>query len=219
MSSLSILAKWCLEQVVNTRLTYLHGPRNLYDRDGKFRPTFKSGMENPSIFRLTFDDLMSTKCTKLQICTYIFKKFPRLTPSDPQNCEGSLPRLPTRQALTVPLFQSFRGHCLPRTSITLTTLLFIPCQCPAAAAVPVQVSLQTRLHVSRVSWDVAAVPHVSQDTRPTNPSLQTLSRVLTPSLYTLKHHHFSITSLYGLYRGKKIHIDRCSNSYHDIVIS
>jgi len=70
---------------------------------GKFRATFKSGTKKRRIFRVTFDDLMSSNidlpksklntvlyiffCTGrqkmhqiAQICTYIFTNFPGLTP-------------------------------------------------------------------------------------------------------------------------------------------
>jgi len=67
------------------------GPRNLYNRHGKFRPTFKSGMEK----RLFSTPLLMTwcpqKCTKLHRFAPIFSEISR--PPNPQNCGGALPRL------------------------------------------------------------------------------------------------------------------------------
>ena len=76
--------------------TVYQGPRNLYSKDGKFRPTFKSGAEK-HVFSVTptFHDLMSLnlKGTKLHTFAPIFsKKFPGGNIPDPQNWEAS-PRL------------------------------------------------------------------------------------------------------------------------------
>ena len=85
------------------------GPRNLYARDSKFRPTFKGGMEK-CLLRPTFDDLMSPKCTK---CTDLHLYFPKISGNNtPQNWGGVKPPPQTSSpqwAPTVPLFQSFCG--------------------------------------------------------------------------------------------------------------
>jgi len=64
------------------------GPRNLYGRDGKFRPTFKSGTEK-CLFSVPL--LITWYPQNAQICTYIFKNFPWVTSPDPQTGEGLNP--------------------------------------------------------------------------------------------------------------------------------
>ena len=65
-----------LNQSVTDEVYLVQGPRNLYGRDGKFRPLLKVG-EKASIFRPTFDDLMALKCTKWHRFAPIFSKISR----------------------------------------------------------------------------------------------------------------------------------------------
>jgi len=77
-------------------LPHLHiGPRNLYGRDSKFRPTFKSGTEK----RLFSVPLVMTWCSQnAPNCTdfhlYFFKKFPRGNTSGLECCTGQV--MPSR---------------------------------------------------------------------------------------------------------------------------
>ena len=83
-------------EVQNHLVTHHQWPRNLYSRDGKFRPTFKSGAEK-RVFSIPPD--VPKVHQSAQNCTYIFKKFPGGNIPNPQNREAPAPpRLPPPSA-------------------------------------------------------------------------------------------------------------------------
>jgi len=86
-------------------------PRNVYGRDGKFRPTFTSETDRQaSIFRATSDDLMSSNCTELHrlASMFSFRKLPSHTLPSARvhrpTC-SELPRNPQRHTV--------RGEAFP----------------------------------------------------------------------------------------------------------
>ena len=66
-------------------------PRNQYDRDGKFRTTFKSGTEKRQFsvpLSMTWCSQNAPNCTDLHP---YFQNFPEVTPPDPKTGKGVSP--------------------------------------------------------------------------------------------------------------------------------
>jgi len=88
------------------------GPRNLYGRDSKFRPTFKNGAEKHVFsvpLSMTWCPQNAPNCTDLHL--YFQKNFPELTPRTPKTGKP-LPDSSPQRPPTIPLFHSFQGRCL-----------------------------------------------------------------------------------------------------------
>ena len=82
--------RYCCQQIIfKYPRTQAQGPRNLYGRDSKFRPTFKSGTDK-CLFSVPLLMSCIPKVHQIaQICTCNFKKFPGGNSPGPQKLRSS----------------------------------------------------------------------------------------------------------------------------------